>query len=115
MFRSSIRSENSRGEDRHDRDHADRQGDGRREESLEARVERARAGDEHDRRRERDHEHVERELGDVPPEVAQRVAEVVAPLADGRVRAEEPSPADASWTTSAATPRRRATIPYSQR
>ncbi len=66
-----------RGERRDDRDDADRQLDRRREECLEPRVERASAGDEDDRRRERDDEHVERELGDVPPQVAQRLADVV--------------------------------------
>ena len=45
--------------------------------------------DEHDRRCERDHEDVQRELGDVPPQVAQRVAHVVAPIADRRIGAEQ--------------------------
>ena len=58
----------------HHRDDADGREHRRREERLQPRVERASTPDEHDRRGERDHEDVQRELGDVPPEVAQRIA-----------------------------------------
>ena len=66
----------------HHRDDADGQSNRRREERLQPRVERASPSHEHDRRGERDHEDVQRELGDVPPQVAQRIAQVVAPIAD---------------------------------
>ncbi len=89
MFRSSIRSENSRRERRDDGDDADGDRHGRGEEGLEPRVERAGAGNEDDGRCERDHEHVEGELGNVPPQVAKRLPDVVAPLTDGGVGTEQ--------------------------
>ncbi len=60
-----------------------RERDRHREEDLQRRVEGARPGDEDDRRRHRDHEQVQRKLGDVPHEEAQDLAEVVARIPDG--------------------------------
>ena len=91
MFRSWIRSENSEANVGHDRDDAHRQRDRGCEECLQPRIERTRPRDEDDRRRERDHEEVEGELGDVPPQVPKRLADLVRPLADGLVGAEQAS------------------------
>ena len=77
-----------------DREHTDDQRDRRREERLQARVEGSRAHDEHDERRERDDEHVQGELRDVPPEVAEHLLRVVAPVADRGVGAEQSSRED---------------------
>ena len=72
-----------------DRDEAHRHRDERREERLEPAVQRASATDENDRRGERDDEDVERELGDVPPEIPKNFTELVSGFVDGRVGAEQ--------------------------
>ena len=76
-------------ERRDDGDDADGDRHGRGEEGLEPRVERAGAGNQDDGRCERDHEHVEGELGNVPPQVPKRLPDVVAPLTDGGVGTEQ--------------------------